>query len=128
MIEIRMIPRKGRGVVATKRIDTGGLFELSPVAVFPAHERTVVNTTVIFEHFFVRPDEYWRSWHVPWYVVFGFTSLSNHADQPNAVVEWVEEATGLWTQSRALRTIEPGDEVTVSYANINEYVNACDFV
>ena len=121
MLELKLMPGKGRGTVATQPIPQGTVMEIAPVGAFPAEQRATVDQTDIFEYYFVRPPEYNQGKHVSGYIVFGLSSLSNHAEQPNARLEWVEDEVGLWAHFVALEDIAHGEEVTVFYTNIDEY-------
>ncbi len=121
MIEVVQIPGKGRGTKASEAIAKGTLIEVAPAGIFPADQRPIINQTEIFEYYFVRPPEYGESKHVPGYVVFGLSSLSNHSELPNARVDWVHDDIGWWAHLVAISDISKGDEVTVFYTNIDEY-------
>lgn len=121
MMEVQMIPGKGRGTIATEAIAQGTVIEIAAVGAFPAEQRETIDQTAIFEYYFVRPPEYGQGKYVPGYVVFGMSSLSNHTEHPNARVEWVEDEVGLWAHLVAIKDIARGEEVTVFYTNIDEY-------
>lgn len=121
MIDVRHIPKKGRGLIAVQPIYAGTLIEVAPVASFPAEERAIVDKTSVFPYYFIQPSEYRQSKESRGHFVFGIVSLCNHADEPNACVKWVENEVGLWTHLMALKDIEPGEEVTMYYTNVDEY-------
>lgn len=60
--------------------------------------------------------------------MFGLASFCNHAEKPNARVEWVENEVGLWSHLIAQKDIEVNEEVTLFYTNIDEYQQASKFV
>lgn len=128
MIELVQIPDKGRGVVAARKVKAGELLERAPAAPFSAKERQIVNRTAVFEHYFVIPSQYSNSRWVPGYIVFGLTSICNHAEEPNAVVRWHQSDLGVWAHLEATQEISAGDEITVYYTNIDEYEHAEEFV
>ncbi len=121
MIEVRHIPQKGRGLIAVQPIYAGTLIEVAPVASFRAEERAIIDKTSVFPYYFIQPSEYGHSQESRGHFVFGVVSLCNHADEPNACVKWVENEVGLWTHLVALKDIEPGEEVTMYYTNVDEY-------
>lgn len=128
MIEVKLIPPKGRGVVATTLIKQGTLIEAAPVAAFPKEQWEAIRPTKIFKYCFVRPSEYKTEDNVDGYLVFGTSTLCNHADAPNAYIEWVENDCGLWAHLIANVDIQPDEEICIFYTNINEYSRANNFV
>jgi hypothetical protein len=62
------------------------------------------------------------------YIVFGLSSFCNHSKDPNAKIHWFKNETGLWISLSALKTIEVDEEITMSYANIDDYSLAYHFV
>lgn len=116
------IPGKGRGVVASQDIRQGEILEVAPVATFSANDCNIIKNTSFFEYYFVRPGEYTEpDQPAPGYVIFGLSSICNHSNSPNAVIDWVTERTGLVAYLRANRDIQIGDEITVYYTNLEEY-------
>ena len=122
MLEIKLIPDKGRGAVATEFIQEGTLIEKAPVASFPPDQRKLIDETEIGPYYFVRPTEYdSQDSRVKGYIVFGLSSFCNHSEQPNANIEWSKDRVGLWAKLTALHDIQAGEEVTIFYTNIDEY-------
>ncbi|NES70087.1 MAG: SET domain-containing protein [Okeania sp. SIO2D1] len=128
MIEVKKIPHKGRGIIATQDIPEGALLEVAPVEIFPFEPKQTIDETEIFKYYFVSPSEYSKSKNANRYLVFGLASFCNHAEKPNACVEWVENEVGLWAHLIADKDINKGEEVTLFYTNINEYSDAQKFV
>lgn len=105
-IEVKRIPRKGRGVFARKRIAAGTVFEQVPVIVIPADE--VLESTedaVLADYVFD-----WGKGTVA--LALGFGSLYNHSFDPNARYDDEGQQAKIFT---ALRDIEPGEEITINY-------------
>ncbi|MEC4985072.1 MAG: SET domain-containing protein-lysine N-methyltransferase [Oscillatoria sp. PMC 1068.18] len=123
MIIVKKVQGKGRGVFATKIIPPGTLLEVAPVSVIPAEEQATLRGTDIFRYSFVQPVEYSQSNEVKGYLVFGLASLCNHEENPNSRVNWVEDEVGIWSHLVAQKEIQPDEEVTLFYTNIDEY---CD--
>lgn len=121
MIEIKLFPQKGRGVVATEWISQGTLIEKSPVVAFPAKERSILDNTEVFKYYFVIPSEYDKNHEVGGYLVFGLASFCNHSETPNTHINWVEEETGLSAYLIASQDIQPGEECLLFYTNIDQY-------
>ncbi|EGJ33737.1 MULTISPECIES: SET domain-containing protein-lysine N-methyltransferase [Moorena] len=128
MIEVNKIPNKGRGIIATQDIPQGTLIEVAPVGIFSINKIPNINETEIFKYYFVKPLEYGKSKNVTGYLVFGLASLCNHAENPNARVDWIEDKIGLWSHLIADKNINKSQEVTLFYTNIDEYADANKFV
>jgi uncharacterized protein len=94
--------RFGRGVYATRRFRRGEVVCSAPVLVWP--------TAVACDAFI---GKYAWSWQGHEAVPLGLISLFNHSDRPNTGIR------RLYRQRRmicnALRTIEPGAEITIDY-------------
>ncbi|MDJ0582496.1 SET domain-containing protein-lysine N-methyltransferase [Crocosphaera sp.] len=123
MIEIQKILDKGRGVICTQQILKGTVIEIAPVSVIPHEQICKIDGTEVFKYYFVQVDEYADSSVYKAYLVFGLVSLSNHSEDPNSEVSWVENEVGLWCHWIATKNIEPGEEVTLCYANFEEYLD-----
>jgi uncharacterized protein len=128
MLEIRILPGKGRAVVASTFIKKGAIIESAPAWHFSAKEREVIKRTGVFEVCFERVDEYHSGDLCSGYIVFGLSSLCNHSKEPNSYVEWVNKETGIWANLISLRNIEAGEEITLYYTNIDEYPNSSAFI
>ncbi|MEB3339331.1 SET domain-containing protein-lysine N-methyltransferase [Okeania sp.] len=124
----KKIANKGRGIVARQDSHQGTLLEVAPVEVFPFEPDQTKDETGIFKYYFVSPLEYSKNHNINRYLVFGLASFCNHAKNPNAGVEWVENEVGLWSHLIAQTDIKVGEEVTLFYTNIDEYADAQKFV
>ena len=108
---------RGRGVVAGTTISEGQLVERSPVLVIPAQDRAATDSTIVFtyvfmwEHGTVEEDLYKHEGRSA--IALGFTSLLNHSHTPNC--EFIRHIDDLMIDLIALRTIEPGEELTIDY-------------
>ncbi|MEM9213148.1 MAG: SET domain-containing protein-lysine N-methyltransferase [Cyanobacteria bacterium P01_F01_bin.150] len=128
MINLTIFPGKGRGIVATKNIQKGTLIEAVPASRISHSERNVIEKLDCYRYLFVNPTEYvYESAKVSGYIVFGMTSLCNHSDSPNACVNWIEDDCGIWAHLEATEEIREGEEVTIFYTNIDEYLDAASF-
>ncbi len=127
-IKVQRFSKKGRGIVATKKIAKDTLIEVSPVASFPPDQRAIIDRTELSEYCFVICSEYEKSKNVCGHIVFGLSSLCNHSEAPNAYINWVENEIGLWAHLIALKDIHPGDEVLIYYTNIDEYASVHQFI
>ena len=126
-LRVDWIQGKGRGVIAGRFFAAGMVIEKAPAVEFPAEERNIVDRTALFSHYFVDPGQYDVISHcdsraaVRGYIAFGLSSLCNHAERPGARVRWRRDRLGLWADLIALRDLQPGEEITVYYTNIDEY-------
>ena len=128
MIEVKLFPKKGRGIAATKLIPKETIIEVAPVASFPAEQMPLINKTEVFKYYFVIPSEYEKSENVGGHIVFGLSSLCNHSETPNAYINWVKNEIGLWARLIASKDIQVGEEIFLLYTNINEYSLASEFI
>jgi hypothetical protein len=116
-LRIAQMGRRGRGVVADRRIDPGELVERSPVLVIPHADRAAIDRTVVFtyvfmwEHGTVEEDLYKHQGRAA--IALGFTSLLNHSYAPNCA--FVRHIDDLAIDLVALRAIEAGEELTIDY-------------
>ena len=121
MIEIQKLLDKGRGVISTQQILKETVIEIAPVSVIPHEQICGIDKTEVFKYYFVQFDEYAESSVYRAYLVFGSVSLCNHSDDPNSEVYWVKNEIGWWCHWIAKKNIKPGEEVTLCYANFDEY-------
>jgi uncharacterized protein len=116
-LRIAQVGRRGRGVVADRRIEPGELVERSPVLVIPHADRAAVDGTIVFtyvfmwEHGTVEEDLYRHQGQAA--IALGYTSLLNHSYAPNC--EFVRHIDELAIDLVALRDIEAGEELTIDY-------------
>jgi uncharacterized protein len=101
-------PRAGRGVFATAPVAAGEVLEVCPVVVVPADEVEVFDDGALYGYCFWWP----RGRRA---LAFGYGSLYNHAQEPNA--EFNLRVAAGEIEFKATRDIEAGDEVTVSYGD-----------
>jgi SET domain-containing protein len=105
-IAARYTADRGRGVFALATIDEGEVIESCPLLVFGAVEVTHLFETSLSNYLFK-----WGPFGEGAACALGFGSLYNHSHSPNAV--YVRKPDRL--DFVALRTIDEGEEVTVSY-------------
>lgn len=73
MIEVKKIPNKGRGIVATQDIAEGTVIEIAPVVTFPLQQIKPLpnlHETEIFKYYFVQPSEDDKSENQNGYLAF----------------------------------------------------------
>ncbi len=122
------IEGKGRGVIAGQFFAQGTVIERAPAIEFPASERTTIDRTALFSHYFVDPAQYGKGQNVDGFIALGLSSLCNHAEQPGARVIWRRDPLGLWAELTALCDLDAGQEVTVYYTNIEDYPDRSQFL
>ncbi|WP_426958358.1 SET domain-containing protein-lysine N-methyltransferase [Muricoccus radiodurans] len=109
--------RRGRGVLADRRIEAGELVERSPVLIIPHADRAAADSMITFtyvfmwEHDTVEEDLYKHEGRAA--IALGYTSLLNHSYTPNCT--FIRHIDELLLDLVALRTIEPGEELTIDY-------------
>ena len=96
----------GRGVFATRRFAAGEIVEECPVLVFAEEDWELLEQTSLRGYYFE-----WAGGGVG--LALGLGSLYNHSSSPNARAELDHD--GALVHYRSLRTIEPGEEITIDY-------------
>lgn len=109
-LEIRHDPLKGRGVFARAAIGSGTLIEAAPVVLVPAHQRKLLDNTILHDYYFVWDGEGDDGNAA---VALGLVSLCNHSRRPSARVRpnRARETLDLLT----LTSIAAGGEITIDY-------------
>ena len=102
--------RHGRGVFAVRRFRKGEIVERCPVLTVSARDRGILDETVVGSYLYERGRG--------GAIALGMGSLFNHSFNPNAACE-LDEDEGV-AEFRALRTIQPGDEITILYCDDEE--------
>lgn len=111
LVEVKRIRGKGRGVFARRFIPAETVIERVPVLTVPAED---LEATALAGHCFV-----WGRDTVG--LPLGYGSLYNHSYRPNACQEDRAPQTKIF---RALRDIQPGEEITINYTGTDE--GSCD--
>ena len=105
MIRIDQVGEKGRGVVATRNIARGEVFERAPVLVVPACEWDFVDETFL--------GDYVYRWGDTVAVGLGLASFFNHSYSPNA--RYLKNLLRSELEFVALRDIAAEEEILVNY-------------
>jgi uncharacterized protein len=110
-LEIRIDPRKGRGLYATHRIMAGELIEAAPVIVVPSDECPLLDRTTLAHYYFHWDGDAEGDGRGA--IALGHVTLCNHSARPRARVSrnYARQTLDLV----AATTIEPGDEITIDY-------------
>lgn len=106
MIGVELIPGKGRGVLARRRIQRGELIERAPIMVFTPEEWELVDQTALTDYCFNWGERQGA-------LAFGYGSLYNHSFTPNA--RYIKNQREMVIDFVALKDIEEGEEITVNY-------------
>ena len=109
----RSFPGKGRGVVAQRRFDAGETIERPPVIVIPREDVALIRQTALASYYYE-----WGADCRQGALALGYGSLYNHSYEPNARFLFHEDQDCL--EFVALRDIEPGEEITINYNNLEE--------
>ena len=117
MIEVKRAKGKGRGVYARVFIPEGTVFERAPLLVMPAREALSEDSHVLPAYVF----EYGKNKVA---LALGFGSLYNHSYQPNARYD---DAAGQVKEYRAMRDIQPGEEITINYNGAEDVMDPVEF-
>ena len=103
-VEVRKVPRMGRGVFAKKAFAVGAVIEECPVILFDNKEGSEDNPT----------RDYSFRWNRNKVAVsLGYGSLYNHSYEPNAIV--VQDVKGMQMIVECLRPIKKGEQILINY-------------
>ena len=117
LIEIRNTRGKGRGVFARVLIPEGTVFERVPLLVIPAAEVLEgEDSRVLQDYVFEYKKEV--------ALALGYGSLYNHSYNPNARYD---DAGRQIKEFRALRDIQPGEEITINYNGAEDIMDPVEF-
>jgi SET domain-containing protein len=103
-LEIRHVRGKGRGVFAMVAFYRGQVIEDCPILEFPNEQATY--DSVIHHYTFA-----WNRRRSA--LALGYGSILNHSFSPNAVYSF--RVAKKMIRIRALRNIEPGEEILINY-------------
>ncbi|PWC16415.1 SET domain-containing protein-lysine N-methyltransferase [Brenneria corticis] len=111
----------GRGVFSKINIKSGSVIEVSLAVPIRPEEEGYIDKTIIWDYYF------WTKSHLPnevsnAHVLLGFASFCNHSISPNATIIWKKDGLGIWGILKAISDIYINEEITIHYANIDDYV------
>jgi uncharacterized protein len=110
-VEVRVDPRKGRGLYAARRIEPGERLDTAPVIVVDAADCRALDRTVLSHYYFHWDGDFDGDGRGA--VALGVVTLCNHSPRPRARVERNYPAQSL--DLFALEAIEAGEEITIDY-------------
>ena len=100
--------KHGRGVFAARPIADGEIIEICPVIVFSEADKAHLDRTFLYDYYFD-----WGEDGLEFALCLGYGSLYNHDYAPNA--EYTMDFGSKTIDFHAIRDIEAGEEITVSY-------------
>ncbi len=103
---IRRAGKKGRGVFAGQKIQSGTVIEICPVLVISRKEWKYLKNTRLANYVF-----HWKSGSSG--LALGYGSLYNHSENPNCEVFWYDGEDTL--SYVTVRTIKKGEEICFNY-------------
>ncbi len=114
---------KGRGVFCTADIRKGEILEVTPTIILNKRETGAIEDTILANYVFkIGAISKPHRKHLGITdttkcsgVIMGIISYFNHAEEPNAEVEWEEQDGTLYHQVRALKRIPKNTEICTSY-------------
>jgi len=111
-IAVRRIAGKGRGLFALAPFAAGDVLEVSSAIALGKVDADAIARTVLDDYNFAHPGD-----PDGCLIVLGHATLCNHSDDPNAeTVSRRDPDIGWIVELRAIRRIEPGEEITRRYA------------
>ena len=99
---------KGRGVFTEQGIEAGEIIEMAPVIVMSAAERVLLDQTLLHDYIFE-----WGEDKTQCAMALGWIPVYNHSYTSNA--EYFMDFEEGWMFIKAVRQIEPGEEITINY-------------
>ncbi len=121
--DVQSVPGKGRGVVTLTSISINSTIVRDPVERYTGEVARRLRDHSLYYHLFVDPRTYGNTRDCDLLWVIGPISIVNHADNPNCSVHWQKDEVGEWAVLKADREIAQGEELLVSYTNIDEYMD-----
>jgi SET domain-containing protein len=105
---IKKTKGKGRGIFTNKNIPADTIIEESPVIVLSAHDRILLDKTLLHDYIFE-----WGEDKDECCMALGFIPLYNHSYQSNCeyFMDFEEESIHVKT----VRDIVTGEEITINY-------------
>ena len=105
---IKKTEGKGRGIFTSKNIPADTIIEESPVIVLSAHDRILLDKTLLHDYIFE-----WGEDKDECCMALGFIPLYNHSYQSNCeyFMDFEEESIHVKT----VRDIVTGEEITINY-------------
>lgn len=100
---------KGRGVFCKKSLKEGVVLEISPVIVMTAHDRTLLDQTLLHDYIF----EWQPGGELMCCMALGWVPMYNHSYQSNC--EYFMDYEQDTITIKTVREIPAGEELTINY-------------
>ncbi len=115
--------------MARERFEIGQVVTSAAAIEFSHEERLQLKTHVAYRYIFLNPQEVAAGKErAKGYLVFGPVSFCSHADKPNAEVRWSFDGGILLVRLVAVKPIVPRSEITMAYANLEDYPDRKNWV
>ncbi len=117
-IKIVDIKGKGRGVVATQKIEKGEVIETCPIIVLSQKECDFIEkegNNAILNYYYLFQGDLGRCC-----IMLGWGSIYNHDLNPNADIDYPDIKEEKYLQFKAVRDIEVGEEIVFNYEFDND--------
>lgn len=109
-IKIEEIAGKGRGVIATEDIKSGETIEVCPVIFISEAEASFIKNSEVLKFYCLEETSVKKSC-----VMFGYGSIYNHSENPNADIEYNEKKPENYLTFKAIKDIKAGEEILFDY-------------
>lgn len=107
-LEIKISPKRGRGIFTNMNIKQGTVIEVSPVIVLTEAERKTIEKTLLFHYVFE-----WGNDKKKAALALGYISLYNHNYDANCEYE-MEYGKKLMT-IKTVKPVKKGEELFINY-------------
>ena len=101
-------PEKGRGMFTNELILADTIIEIAPVIVMSAADRILLDKTLLHDYIFE-----WGTDKTQCCMALGFVPIYNHSYESNC--EYFMDYSTNTIMLKAVRNIEPGEEVFINY-------------
>ena len=113
LIEVKRISlQKGRGVIAKKIINKGTLIEKANILLIPNKDYEKIQDTVLYGYIFEWDDPKHEGQYTC-AIALSFCQFINHSYDPN--VKYIYDYENDVIEYYAIKTIKPGEELSVNY-------------
>jgi uncharacterized protein len=113
---------KGITLISDQGLSSGSIIVRTTAFEIAPSERLMIRNLELHKFVFVKPDDYAKdAANAAGFLAFGAMSFCNHANQPNAEIQWDQDINTTIISLVALNDIQSGDEITMRYANLDEY-------
>lgn len=125
-LHLRAGTAKGRGIFASRKIPSGTVIDTSPVLVLdPKENAAYIEKTVLYHYTYnwPLPDRLSQKMLKTQAVVLGLGSMFNHSTRRQNI-GWTRDLENEVIIYRALRDIDQGEELCISYGSRLTFVDA----